>query len=88
MEKPFNDLEKHVHEHGIYFGCGIFALFPVNITDDGTARKTKLLGQGTFSDAHLSRKILDCFALFSLGPGFEHFLFILLIWDYLIFICQ
>lgn len=90
VKKPFNDLENYVHvcEHGLYFGCGIFALFLTNIMDDGPAWKTKLLGQDAFTDAPLSRMILDCFALFSLGPGFEHFLFILMIWDYLIFICQ
>lgn len=88
MEKPFNGLEKHVHGHGIYFGCGIFGLFLMNITDDGTARKTKLLGEGALSDTLLSRNVLDCFALSSLGPAFERFVFILLIWDYFIFICQ
>lgn len=82
MKKPFNGLEKHVLGHG----CGIFVLFLMSITDNGTARKTKLLGEGALSDALLSRNVLDCFALFSLGPAFERFVFIFAI--HFIFICQ
>lgn len=60
-KKPFNDLETQVCEHGNYLGCGIFALF---LMGDGTAWRTKLLGQGALSDAVLSRMILGCFVLF------------------------